>query len=76
MSATCSRPACRRPPTTTLTYDYGSSVATIAALGIPHPMHYELCDLHAERLSVPMGWTLVDERVVAPVIGLGDRRAG
>lgn len=75
MSASCSRPTCRRPPTATLTYDYAAGVATIEALGTPHPMHYDLCELHTERLSVPMGWDLVDRRVVAPVVDMGDRRA-
>ena len=74
MSAICSRPTCQRPPTATLTYDYAASVATIAGLGAPHPMQYDLCDLHTDRLSVPVGWTLVDQRVVAPVLDLDDRR--
>jgi hypothetical protein len=74
VSAICSRPTCQRPPTATLTYDYGAGVARISRLGVPHPMQYDLCDLHTERLSVPVGWTLVDDRVVAPVLDLEDRR--
>jgi hypothetical protein len=39
-------------------------------------MQYDLCERHAERLSVPNGWDLVDRRVVAPVLGFpGDRLA-
>lgn len=75
MSASCSRPTCQRAPTATLTYDYASSVATIERLSAPHPMQYDLCDLHTERLSVPRGWTLVDQRVMAPLLDLGARRA-
>ena len=75
VSATCSRPGCQRAPTATLTYDYAGSVATIDQLSDPHPMQYDLCEQHTERLSVPMGWTLVDRRVLAPVLDLGDRRA-
>lgn len=75
MSASCSRPACGRAPTSTLTYDYAAGVATVDHLGVPHPMQYDLCDLHTERLSVPQGWTLVDRRVLRPVVDLDARRA-
>lgn len=75
MSASCSRPGCQRSPSATLLYDYASSTATISSLVAPHPMQYDLCDLHTERLSVPKGWTLVDERVTAPVVDLRDRYA-
>ncbi|WP_436792950.1 DUF3499 family protein [Actinospongicola halichondriae] len=75
MSASCSRPGCQRAPSATLTYDYASGTATIGALAAPHPMQYDLCELHAERLSVPNGWSLVDERVSAPVLDIRDRFA-
>lgn len=75
VSASCSRPGCQRAPAATLTYDYAGSVATIDRLSPPHPMQYDLCELHTDRLSVPMGWSLVDRRVLAPVLDLGDRRA-
>ncbi|MDZ7675266.1 MAG: DUF3499 family protein [Acidimicrobiales bacterium] len=75
MSANCSRPGCRRAPIATLTYDYGARVATVERLAPHHPMQYDLCELHTERLSVPNGWTLVDRRVTAPVVDLHDRRA-
>ncbi len=45
------------------------------ALSIPHPMQYDLCELHAERLSVPNGWMLVDERVATPVVDIRARYA-
>jgi len=63
VSASCSRPACGRPPAATLTYDYASSTATLDHLAPSHPMQYDLCEAHAGRLSVPNGWTLVDRRV-------------
>lgn len=76
MSASCSRPGCQGAPAATLTYDYAGRVATVDHLAPPHPMQYDLCERHAERLSVPNGWDLVDRRVIAPVIGLrGDRLA-
>lgn len=75
VSASCSRPGCRQAPTATLTYNYEAGLATIDHLASPHPMQYDLCDTHAARLSVPKGWGLVDLRVRAPVVDLGDRRA-
>ncbi len=75
VSASCSKPGCQRPPTATLTYDYSSSTATVAPLAAPHPMQYDLCDLHTERLSVPQGWTLADTRVTAPVVDFRTRVA-
>lgn len=62
-------------PVATLTYHYASGVATLEHLAAPHPMQYDLCEPHAERLTVPNGWTLVDQRVRAPVVSLADRRA-
>jgi len=29
----------------------------------PHPMTHDLCDRHADRLSVPNGWRLEDRRL-------------
>lgn len=63
VSASCSRPACQRSPAATLTYDYASRVATIDHLAPSHPMQYDLCVEHTERLSVPNGWSLVDRRI-------------
>jgi hypothetical protein len=74
VSASCSRPGCQRAPSNTLTYDYANRVATVERLAPPHPMQYDLCELHTERLSVPNGWTLVDQRVVAPVVGIAGNR--
>lgn len=63
VSASCSRPACQRSPAATLTYDYASRVATVDHLAPAHPMQYDLCAEHTERLSVPNGWSLVDRRI-------------
>lgn len=63
VSASCSRPACQRSPAATLTYDYASRVATVDHLAPSHPMQYDLCVEHTERLSVPNGWSLVDRRI-------------
>lgn len=74
VSASCSRPACPRPPAATLTYDYAAQTATLEHLATPHPMQYDLCAEHAGRLSVPRGWALVDRRV-GVVAELRDRLA-
>lgn len=74
VSASCSRPACPRPPAATLTYDYAAQTATVDHLATPHPMQYDLCAEHAGRLSVPRGWVLVDRRV-GVVAALRDRIA-
>lgn len=63
VSASCSRPTCGRPASATLTYDYAARSATVDDLAPSHPMQYDLCATHAERLSVPNGWTMVDRRV-------------
>lgn len=44
-------------------YDYAKSVATLSDLAESHPMQYDLCADHAERLTVPKGWTLADRRM-------------
>ena len=44
-------------------YDYDASTAWIEPLaGEAHPAGYDLCAAHAERLSVPQGWTRADRR--------------
>lgn len=67
MARRCARPDCHVVATTTLGYDYPESTVWIAALSeAAHPMTHDLCDGHADRLSVPRGWQLSDRRPVAP----------
>ena len=59
-SRCCSRTACKHPPVYTLTYVYRDSTAVLgplAAYGEPHS--YDLCAMHAARLTVPRGWDVV-----------------
>ena len=59
-SRVCSRTACKQPPVYTLTYVYRDSTAVLgplAAYGEPHS--YDLCAMHAARLTVPRGWDVV-----------------
>jgi hypothetical protein len=64
VSAHCSRPGCNAPADATLTYDYGQSVGYLDWLQPPHPMQYDLCITHADRIRVPVGWELQDRRTV------------
>lgn len=63
----CSRTACGRPATTTLTYVYADQTAVVGPLAThAEPHAYDLCDPHSERLSAPRGWEVlrlaVDDR--------------
>ena len=60
MRRQCSRSACDRPAVATLTYDYGDSTAVLGPLSThAEPHAYDLCEVHAERLTVPRGWQVV-----------------
>lgn len=62
-SRQCSRTGCSDAAAITLTYDYGRSQVWIDRLAPERdPHHYDMCDRHAERLSVPRGWHLDDRR--------------
>lgn len=56
----CSKQLCRRPAVCTLTYVYSDSTAVIGALSERcEPHAYDLCVLHADRLTAPRGWRVV-----------------
>jgi hypothetical protein len=56
----CSRASCRRMATMTLTYIYAESVAVVGPLATySEPHAYDLCEIHAERLTVPNGWEVI-----------------
>lgn len=64
MNRHCSRPGCSKQADATLVYDYGSAVVTLGWLADDaHPMSYDLCDHHTDRLVVPNGWVIDDHRV-------------
>lgn len=56
----CSRSACSRPATATLTFAYADMTAVLGPLA-PYvdPHSYDLCVGHAERTVVPRGWAVV-----------------
>jgi len=51
---------CNRPAVATLTYVYADCTAVVGPLAAyAEPHSYDLCDLHAARLTAPRGWELV-----------------
>ncbi|WP_411732030.1 DUF3499 domain-containing protein [Paeniglutamicibacter sp.] len=59
-SRLCSRSACRQPAIATLTYVYADSTAVLGPLAtFAEPHCYDLCELHAQRLTVPLGWEVL-----------------
>ncbi len=64
-SRQCSRTGCSDAAAVTLTYDYRQSQVWIDRLAPErNPHDYDMCDRHADRLSVPRGWHLDDRRSV------------
>ncbi|MCW4458462.1 DUF3499 domain-containing protein [Microbacterium sp. MPKO10] len=56
----CTRVGCSREAVSTLTYDYADQMAVLGPLGLSREPHsYDLCALHAERLSTPQGWQII-----------------
>lgn len=59
----CSRSGCSDTAAVTLTYHYGQSQVWIDRLSPEREPHaYDMCERHAARLSVPLGWHLDDRR--------------
>jgi hypothetical protein len=66
MARQCSRTGCAAPAKVTLQYQYGRALVWLLDLTPERdPHHYDLCERHAARVSVPNGWTLEDRRVVS-----------
>jgi len=60
MSRQCSRNACSGGAVATLTYVYSDQTAVLGPLAIhAEPHTYDLCDVHAEGLTVPRGWDVI-----------------
>ncbi len=56
----CSRVTCGRAANSTLTYVYADSTAVLGPLSsAPDPHCYDLCEIHAGRLTAPLGWQVV-----------------
>ena len=68
MSRHCAKPGCNALAHATLTYDYANRTAWVERLAEEdHPMTHDLCERHANGLSVPKGWRLEDRRKVEPL---------
>nr|WP_293772171.1 DUF3499 domain-containing protein [Sporichthya sp.] len=66
----CSRNACTRSATATLTYVYADSTAVLGPLATyAEPHCYDLCAEHAERLTAPRGWEVL--RLAQDQVDLG-----
>ncbi|HZM37989.1 MAG TPA: DUF3499 family protein [Acidimicrobiales bacterium] len=66
MNRACARPACGHPAVATFVYDYQARTTWLDQLARErHPMAYDLCTGHADALTVPRGWQLVDRRAGA-----------
>ena len=56
----CSRTGCANSAVATLTYVYSDSTAVVGPLATyAEPHWYDLCEVHAHRLTVPKGWEVV-----------------
>ena len=56
----CSKPGCSRSAVATLTYDYHDSTAVLGPLATnAQPHTYDLCEVHAESMTVPRGWQVM-----------------
>ncbi len=63
-SRRCSRSGCAQPAAATLTYVYAESMAVVGPLAtFSEPHSYDLCEFHAERLTVPRGWEVVRHEI-------------
>ncbi|WP_050064681.1 MULTISPECIES: DUF3499 domain-containing protein [unclassified Rhodococcus (in: high G+C Gram-positive bacteria)] len=56
----CCRPGCKNPAVATLTYVYSDSTAVVGPLAtVDEPHSWDLCEVHASRITAPKGWELV-----------------
>jgi hypothetical protein len=59
----CSKNSCQAPASATLTYVYADQEAVVGPLSTcKEPHSYDLCPVHAERLSAPVGWRVARYR--------------
>ncbi|MET1021725.1 MAG: DUF3499 domain-containing protein [Arthrobacter sp.] len=68
----CSRSACRNSAVATLTYVYADSTAVLGPLATyAEPHCYDLCEQHADSLTVPRGWEVLRLAMPATPAGPG-----
>lgn len=59
----CDRPDCSRPASASLSYRYADRAVWVGALTPDDHSQHHLCESHADRLRVPVGWELIDLRL-------------
>lgn len=70
MGRFCSRAGCRQLATKTLTYIYSDSTAVLGPLAtFAEPHAYDLCVQHSERMSAPVGWTVLKQDPIDENLG-------
>lgn len=60
----CGRPGCGQEASASLTFQYASRRVWLDDLGDAEPATIDLCMHHADRLSVPVGWSGQDRRTL------------
>jgi hypothetical protein len=60
----CGRPGCGQEASASLTFQYGTRRVWLDDLGDVEPATIDLCGHHADRLSVPVGWSGQDRRTL------------
>ena len=69
----CSRASCTSAAIKTLTYIYSDSTAVLGPLSTyAEPHNYDLCAVHSERLTVPVGWSVIKEEIIDQNLGPSD----
>ena len=66
------RPGCDHLAVARLTYDTVTCQVWLDQLPERPGRVQEICDMHAERLTVPRGWMLCDRRQDAPALFVAD----
>jgi hypothetical protein len=63
---------CSDPAQVALSFDYAASQVWLRDLANRFDRYTQipLCEMHADRISPPSGWTLLDDRAVAPPLFL------
>lgn len=65
----CSKIGCSQPAVATLTYSHADQTAVLGPLSLQAEPHtYDLCLLHADRLTPPRGWEIVRLELPAPAV--------
>ena len=69
----CSRSACHRKASMTLTYVYAESIAVLGPLATySEPHAYDLCEVHGAKLTVPNGWQVIRREINSGESGPSD----